>query len=314
MKLWQRTMIALARSARAQSLIESMNAVRMLSQRFVGGSDAQSVVTTAKHLAHNKILTSLYYLGEYVDDEQLVTKNVTEIVQVCSLLAGHGLQIHVSVDPTQIGSMLSWTKCRENAEQLARLIGSLASPHRKFLMLDMEDYAVCGPTIELFHQLHSEGLPVAVTVQAYLHRTGEDLNRLISTSAAVRLVKGAFAESREHAWTKRKEITQRYLQLAEMLLLEGTSRTGVYPIFATHDDSLISAILERAKAAGWSADQFEFEMLYGVRPALQRSLVEEGYRLRLYVPFGEHWWPYSARRIGENPRNALLVARSVLGN
>jgi len=156
-------------------------------------------------------------------------------------------------------------------------------------------------------------MPVAVTVQAYLYRTQEDLKRLIDTGAAVRLVKGALAESREHAWTKKSKITQNYLELAEMLLSVDAHHAHVYPIFATHDDSLISAILEKAKTGGWAADEFEFEMLYGVRPPLQKTVVGSGYRLRLYVPFGEHWWPYTVRRIGENPRNALLVARAVLG-
>ncbi len=313
MKLWQQTMIALARSARTQRVIESLSVVRTLSKRFVGGSDTEGGVKTAQCLAQRKVLTSLYYLGEYVQDVQIVAKNLGEIMRVCSLLAERRLQVHVSVDPTQIGSMLSWPTCRDNAEHLARVVNSLPSSYRKFLMLDMEDYAVCGPTLELFHQLHSAGMPVAVTVQAYLHRTREDLKRLIDSGAAVRLVKGAFAESRVHALTKRTEITQRYLKLAEALLSVDAYRTHVYPIFATHDDSLISAILERTTAGGWTPDKFEFEMLYGVRPPLQRSVVERGYRLRLYVPFGEHWWPYSARRIGENPRNALLVARAVLG-
>ncbi len=313
MNLWQRTMIALARSARMEHMIENMSFARSRSKRFVGGCDAADAVTQAQNLSQQKFLTSLYYLGEYVQDEVLIAKNVGEIARACSLLAEQGLQVHVSVDPTQAGSMLSWELCRDNIEKLARQIGSLASPFRKFLMLDMEDYETCEPTLELFHQLHAAGMPVAVTVQAYLHRAPNDVKRLIGSGAAVRLVKGAFAETRAHACTSRRETTQRYLELAEELLSSQARNSHVYPIFATHDDFLISAILERSMVCGWGRDEFEFEMLYGVRPSLQKDVIERGCRLRLYVPFGEHWWPYTARRVGENPRNALFVARAVLG-
>ncbi len=313
MNLWQRTMIALARNARVERVMEGTSIARTRSKQFIGGSDAGKAVIEAARLSQQAILTSLYYLGEYVEDAGLIQRNLDEISHACSLLAERGLQIYVSVDPTQIGSMLSWEVCRVNAERLAQHVGSLASQYRKFVMLDMEDYETCGPTLELFHQLHNAGMPVGVTVQAYLHRTRDDMKGLIDSGAAIRLVKGAFAESSAHACTARKEMTRRYIEFADELLSVQARRAGVYPIFATHDDAVISAILEKSAAGGWAFDAFEFEMLYGVRPSLQKEIVDRGCRLRLYVPFGEHWWPYTARRVGENPRNALLVTRAVLG-
>jgi proline dehydrogenase len=154
-------------------------------------------------------------------------------------------------------------------------------------------------------------LPVAITVQAYLHRSPQDLARLVENGAMVRLVKGAFAEKKERSWTSKAAICRAYLRAAAQLLSATAREHGVYPVFATHDHTLIRAITTTIRAQGWSAGSYEFEMLYGVRPALQDELVEEGHTVRLYLPFGTEWWPYAARRIGENPANILFVARAL---
>jgi proline dehydrogenase len=170
---------------------------------------------------------------------------------------------------------------------------------------------VTDSTLRLFRTLHRDGLPVAVTLQAYLHRTPQDLAMLITTGAMVRLVKGAFAETARHALIRRADIDRAYLDCARRLLSPAAREAGVYPVFGTHDHRMIHRIVAEAKRSGWPQEAFEFEMLYGVRPSLQRSLINEGISLRLYLPYGKDWWPYSVRRVGEHPRNGVLMLRAL---
>lgn len=179
------------------------------------------------------------------------------------------------------------------------------------LMLDMEDHSFVQRTLDLHSLLLRENIPAAVTVQAYLYRSEQDIRQLIEKGATVRLVKGAFVGTRDYAWTKKADVTRNYIHLARMLLSPAAEARGVYPAFGTHDDRVISIIKETVREQGRAVSPFEFEMLYGVRPNLQKQLVDEGYRVRLYLPFGTDWWPYAIRRVGENPKNLKFVLRNL---
>lgn len=152
-----------------------------------------------------------------------------------------------------------------------------------------------------------------MTQQSRLRRTERDLASLVGQATAVRLVKGAFPLGSEHDHQGRPAITANYFALAMAMLSRPARDAGFYPIFATHDDVLARRIIELARANDWSPDQYEFEMLYGVRPDWQQSLRGEGFSVRVYLPFGTDWWPYAARRVGENPRNFLLLGRALFG-
>jgi proline dehydrogenase len=220
----------------------------------------------------------------------------------------------VSVDPTQIGHMLDAGQAREHAFSIAWAI-SAASEGREgvhALMLDMEDQSVTDATIALHDALQDAGLPVALTLQAYLKRTETDLERQIARGSKVRLVKGAFAAGEDVAFTRQADIKANSRRLIDMMLSKDAREAGFYPIIATHDTKLHDHAIGRARANGWAADQWEFEMLLGVRGDVAEALARNGHRIRLYVPFGEDWWPHAVRRIGENPRNAVLLARSIL--
>lgn len=180
-------------------------------------------------------------------------------------------------------------------------------------MVDMEDSGVTQKTLEVHRVLSSRSLPAAVAIQACLHRSREDVDELVRSGASVRLVKGAFAEGRKIAFTRRGEVDASYLALAERLLSREARGKGVYPIFGTHDERMIRQVQAIAQAQGWHRAEWEIEMLLGVRPELQRRLVAEGCSVRVYLPFGKNWWPYSVRRIGENPRNLGFVMRALLG-
>jgi proline dehydrogenase len=217
------------------------------------------------------------------------------------------------VDPTQIGYSIQNELGEENA---LRLAASFPAQHsaRSFLMIDMEDVSYVDCTIRLRSLLASRGVPAAITLQAYLRRTESDLAGLLRDRVpCVRLVKGAFSERSGIAWTRRAEITEAYLRLAALMLSDQARQSGLFPVFATHDEALIDSIRTLARESGCAPGQYEFEMLYGVRPDLQARILAAGDQLRLYVPYGAHWWPYTARRIGENPRNLMFVWRALAG-
>ncbi|MFW5735252.1 MAG: proline dehydrogenase family protein, partial [Oceanidesulfovibrio sp.] len=223
-------------------------------------------------------------------------------------------------DPTQIGSMISWSLCRENALRIARAVSHAAGENgdgdqlpRPALMLDMEDASVNRETIALYHELRDHGMPAAVTIQSYLHRSLDDLKVLVAEGALVRLVKGAFAESPAIAHTTRSARDTSYKAGIDRLFSRSARERGVYPALGTHDHRMVSYADSVAQANGWRRDAWEIEMLYGVRPSYQRRLVDEGFRVRLYLPFGASWWPYSIRRIGETPRNLGFVLRAMAG-
>ncbi|MBL4614697.1 MAG: proline dehydrogenase family protein [Magnetovibrio sp.] len=184
--------------------------------------------------------------------------------------------------------------------------------HLAVLMFDMEDASVIDDTIALHDGLADQNLPVALTLQAYLKRSEADLKRQIERGAKVRLVKGAFVAGDDIAFTTRTEIKANSRHLIDLMLSVEARETGFYPIIATHDDHVQAYAIEKAQQNGWRSDQYEFEMLLGVRTDVAERMAADGFRVRLYIPFGTDWWPYAIRRIGENPANAVLLARSLV--
>ena len=183
---------------------------------------------------------------------------------------------------------------------------------RNFLMLDMEDLSLVEPTLRLQSHLLDQGLPAAITLQARLRRTEGDLEGVLTRAPAVRLVKGAFPLGPEQDHQGKAAIAHSYLALARTMLSPAAREAGLHPVFATHDDGLIGRVAELARRMGVPQDGYEFEMLYGAHREGERRLRAEGYSVRLYVPFGVAWWPYAVRRVGEHPRNALLLGRSLV--
>lgn len=315
MALWQEGMIRLARSARVTSFAQRQPWLRGLAGQFVGGAGVDEVVQCATDLAKDGISASLFYLGEYVTDSVLIARTVAHLREAITATAGRSLDVCVSVDPTQIGLMVDAATCTTNARTLADAIRTAAPQHRQghdALMIDMEDAGVTDATLGLYRTLRADGLPVAITIQAYLHRTRVDVQGLVQTGAWVRLVKGAFAEPASVAVRGAGDRDSRYRQSASLLLSGAARDAGVYPAFATHDHRLIEEIICQAEAHSWPRDRYEFEMLYGVRPELQRDLARRGHRVRVYLPFGTDWFPYAIRRVGESPRNLRFVASTLL--
>lgn len=343
MSIFQRTTIALARSPAMGRAMRAVAARTSLAQRFVGGADVDAAVRTALRLrdAHG-IRASLFYLGEYVADPAAIEHNVSQAINACGALGAAGLDVHVSVDPTAIGYMASDALGEANARRIGEALrqaagrkigqtagqgtgpatgqaagqatgqdtGQAARSGQNWMVLDMEDAGIRERTCVLHRSLLEAGLPAGLTLQARRRRTPEDLAWAIRQHTSLRLVKGAFPErALDHAG--RDRIDHAYLDAAAIMLSREAREAGFYPVFGTHDDRLAGAIMALARERGWSPDAFEFEMLYGVRPDWQLALRDLGYNVRVYLPFGGDWWPYAIRRVGENPGNAWLLARSL---
>jgi len=311
MSLFQRTAIALARNPVAGRAMRALAARSSLAGRFVGGADVDAAVRTALRLrdAHG-IRASLFYLGEYVAESEAIEHNVVQAIGACRALEAAGLDAHVSVDPTAIGYMHSDALGRENARRIGMAARRTAGEGRDWMVLDMEDSGICDRTCALHRDLLAAGIPAGLTLQARRRRTPEDLAWAVRQRTSLRLVKGAFPErALDHAG--RARIDQAYLDAASIMLSREALASGFLPVFGTHDDRLAGAIMALARERGWPPEAFEFEMLYGVRPDWQLALRALGYNVRVYLPFGGDWWPYAIRRVGENPRNAWLLARSL---
>ena len=312
--MWQQFMISLARNEKIKNYFQSRKTLNQLATRFVGGTNEREALESAIKLKKTGVNASLFFLGEYVSNLQVIDKTIISLSNISGMLAKNNLDVHISADPTQVGLQIDKTRCIANLKVLAEKIRSVSGPLDKatvksLLMIDMEDSSVCEDTVSYYQRLNQENLPVALTLQAYMHRTEKDLSRIIAHGGCVRLVKGAFAEKSEVALTSTKDIDQAYLNLSAMMLSEEAKKNKFYPVFATHDDKIIDSVNFMAQKNGWEKGEYEFEMLFGVRGDYQQKLVKQGYKLRLYLPYGKDWWPYAIRRVGENPKNIKYLLR-----
>ena len=311
---WQTAMIGLARSPAVKAFMQGGHATSSLAARYIAGATPESAVARACSLAeHSGVRSSVSYLGEYVETLALVAENAANQLAAIEALGRAGLDVHLSVDPTQVGHGLDPAVARRHLFTLAEAIAHASDnrPGVHCLMLDMEDQSVTDATIALHDALRRAGLPAALTLQAYLRRTEGDISAQVRAGARVRLVSGAFA-ARSDALTRRRQVKANFRRLVDLMFARAARDAGFYPIVATHDDRLHAHALERAEIGGWRPGEYEFEMLLGIRGDVVNDLAGRGQRVRLYLPFGGDWWPYAARRIGERPRNAWLLARSVL--
>jgi proline dehydrogenase len=214
----------------------------------------------------------------------------------------HGVEGNVSLKLSQFGIDLSGAECRRNVGQLVERAAALAG----FVRVDMESSEYVDRTLDLVFDLHARYGAVGTVIQAYLYRSKEDIEKLCASGIRVRLCKGAYLEPASVAFPQKTQVDRNYLELMQLLLDKGT-----YPAIATHDEKMIAATRAYATLRHVPRDAFEFQMLYGIRRDLQRQLAKEGYRVRIYVPFGKAWYPYYMRRLAERPANVLFILRNL---
>jgi proline dehydrogenase len=283
-----------------------------LAKRFIAGETAGQAMDAVAGLNAQGMTATLDFLGEDVTsrDEAARTRDAYfELLEAIrargpSTGSGQAVETNVSVKLTAMGLLVDEDFALANL----RAVLDAASHNRDpFVRIDMEGSAVTDATLRVFERAYAETKNVGPVLQAYLKRTPADVERMIEIGARVRLCKGAYGEPREVAYKDMPTIRSHYVRCAEALLERGN-----YPGIATHDERIIAAVEAFAGERGIGHERFEFQMLYGVRPELQRRLVSDGYRLRVYVPYGTHWAGYFYRRITERPENALFALRSML--
>jgi proline dehydrogenase len=280
-----------------------MRSPRSFARRFIAGHTVEDAIAVARDLEAQGLTQTLDLLGESVADEAGAAAATDAYLDLMPAVVEADIDRNLSIKLTQLGLDLDRDLCVANL----RAILARARDDGFFVRIDMEDSRYTQATLDVFEQMWREGLTnVGVVLQSALRRSEDDLAQVLALGARVRLVKGAYKEPASVAYQSRREVDDAYLRLLGRLLPHGT-----FPAIATHDEAMIDATKALAREHGITQDRFEFQMLFGVRRDLQRSLRAEGYGMRVYVPFGREWFPYFMRRLGERPANVAFVVSSL---
>jgi len=315
MSLVRRTLLEASQSPWLSQRAPRLGFVRRTAKRFLPGETMDAALAAASHLAEDGIATLLTHLGENVADRAGAEVATAHYLALLDRIHGAGLPSEISVKLTQLGLDLDTEFCLANLVKLIERSRAASSPsrppERNTVWIDMEHSPYVDITLELYRRARGAHANAGVCVQAYLYRTENDVARLVSLGAAVRLVKGAYNEPSEIAFPRKADVDGNYFRLAQMLLSAEARRAGVRAAFATHDKRLIARISAWAAAEGIERGAVEFEMLYGVQPAEQLRLTREGYRTSVLVSYGTAWFPWFMRRLAERPANAWFLARNL---
>ena len=296
-------LLYLSQQKKLERRLLQLPVARKLARRFVAGENLADALEAARSANQRNSLVTLNYLGENVRTLPEAAAARNAYLNLIAEITRQQLQAGISVKLTQLGLDLSEPECLENARRLtqsAELAGN-------FVRLDMESSAYTDRTLTIFRELRRSCSSVGVVIQAYLYRSEEDIRQLLLQGARIRLCKGAYKEPPSLAFPRKADVDRNYLRLMQMLL-----SSGIYHGIATHDPRMIDETCRYARQQRLSTDSFEFQMIYGVRRDLQDRLVREGYRLRVYIPFGKEWFPYFMRRLAERPANVLFAIKAIL--
>jgi len=283
--------------------METSPLAQRLSTRFVAGETLEQALAVSRKLNSEKISITLDHLGESVSTLAEAAEARDVYLRTLNAIHESGIDGNVSLKLTQFGLDLSYDACLANVEQLVKRAAEL----KTFVRVDMEGSEHTQRTIDLVTDLYKKYGSVGIVFQAYLNRAKSDVDTFNSLGIRVRLCKGAYLEPETVALQDKADVDRNYVELMKHLLDRGT-----YPAIATHDEKMIEATKQYAAATHKSRDSFEFQMLYGIRRDLQQQLIAEGYRMRVYVPFGQAWFPYYMRRLAERPANVLFMLKNLL--
>ena len=274
-------------------------------RRFIAGESVEEAIEAAKAIERDRLMVTLDFLGESVASIAEADAATRAYLAVVDTIAASGVERNISLKLTQLGLTIDRATCVDNL----RRILDVARTKDFFVRIDMENSPFTEVTIGVFETMWQQGYRnVGVVLQSCLSRSEADAVNMNALGARVRLVKGAYKEPKDVAYQSKAEVDAAYMRIMRILLAGGN-----YPAIATHDPAMIDATRGFAAERGVDPSSYEFQMLYGIRRDLQASLVREGYRVRVYVPFGREWFPYFMRRLGERPANVGFVVRGVLG-
>jgi len=293
-----------------QQLTSDFPPARRVARRFVAGEKREDALSVIRQLNEIGALVTLDYLGEHVSDKNLARASVEEYKTVLKEIAAQDLKSGVSLKLSAMGLHIDPEFCYENVREIVALAGQ----NNRFVRIDMEESALVDITLEIYRRLREEFDNVGTVLQAYLHRTRDDLQKLIDDGIAdIRLVKGAYKEPPDIAWQEREKIQQEMIDLAIMMLTPEAREQGARMALGSHDDLVYNKVIAFANEQGIDPQSWEIQFLYGIRRDELRRLLGEGIRMRVYVPYGESWYPYFMRRLAERPANLTFFLRAAAG-
>ena len=282
--------------------METSSVSKKFTQRFIAGETLDDELAVCDALQREKIWATLDHLGENVTSIEEAAQSRDSYLDALTRIAERKLPATVSIKLTQFGLDLSEDACLENVRKLAALAKQTGSR----VEIDMESTAYTDRTLNVASKIGAEFGCTRSVIQAYLFRSAADIDRLNREGVPVRLCKGAYDEPHSVAFAEKRDVDRNYVTLMKTLLDKGT-----YPAIASHDETILGEAFRYARERKIAADKFEFQMLYGIRRDLQKRIVDLGYRLRLYVPYGTAWYPYFMRRLAERPANAFFLIRNL---
>jgi proline dehydrogenase len=295
-------LLFLSRRPGLRRWLETSSLARPLTSRFIAGRSLDEGVAVCRRLNADGLLVTLDCLGENVHSPAEAKASRDAYLEAIHTIAKLDLQATISVKLTQLGLDLSEELCREEIGALV----SQASAVQRGVEVDMESARYVDKTLAIVRDLHARHVAVRAVIQAYLYRSKSDLETLCREGVPVRLCKGAYREPASVAFARKRQVDENYLRLLRILL-----ETGNDPAIATHDPKMLEAAIAIVRERRLPPERFEFQMLYGIRRDLQQRLAKEGFRLRLYVPYGGAWYPYFMRRLAERPANLLFLTRNL---
>ena len=302
--LTRSALIYLSRQEGLKEFATRFSLFKKLTTRFIAGENIDEAVVAIKDLNARGCTATFDHLNESVSSTAETEAEVREYQNVLARIDESGIDSNVSIKLTQFGLEID----PELAYQNARRVVEAAVDRGNFVRVDMEGSNVTQATLDVFQRLRAEfGLNyVGIALQSYLYRTLEDTRALLKIPARIRICKGAYNEPAEVAYPDKKDVDDNYVRVMQLLL-----SSGLYHGIATHDPKMIDATVAFAQREGIGKEAFEFQMLYGIRRDLQEQLARDGYRMRVYVPYGKHWYPYFMRRLAERPANIWFVMKNM---
>src|SRR2546421_4074900 len=302
--LTRSALIYLSRQEGLKEFAAKFSLFKKLTTRFIAGETTNEAVAAIREINARGCSASFDHLNESVSSVEATQAEVQEYLRLLELIDESGIESNVSIKLTQFGLEID----PELAYRNARRIVEDAARRGNFVRVDMEGSNVTQATVDTFKRLRAEfGLnDVGIVIQSYLYRTLDDARDLLKIPARIRLCKGAYNEPPDVAYPEKKDVDENYIRVMQLLLA-----SGVYHGIATHDPKMIGATIDFAQREKIAKDAFEFQMLYGIRRDLQEQLARDGYNMRVYVPYGKHWYPYFMRRLAERPANIWFVLKNL---
>jgi proline dehydrogenase len=300
--------VRLSENPSLRNFAERSSLGRRVSGRFVAGTEIADAVRATQAINRAGMSVSIDNLGENVTNPDEARHSAQLYHQILEAIVANQLNANISLKLTHMGLDVDEGLARDIVSGLVARAAAMSPPG--FVRVDMEGSPYTERTLDFVHELHrmpGNGNSVGTVIQAYLRRSESDIEKLLAEGIRIRLCKGAYKESADIAFAAKSEVDANYVRLMKILM-----KSGIYHGLATHDESIVQQAEAFAKAEKLSRDSFEFQMLYGIRRDLQQRLVREGWRVRVYIPFGTEWYPYFMRRLGERPANVLFIARNLL--